>query len=263
MKKLFTIIAILMPLMAMAQSKNVSVDSVGTLARQLPEDVRFKVAELKVTGPLDGSDLKLLQQIVTRNKTNKKVADECLVTSIDLSEAVIMEGKAGMKTENNTLPAGLFSGAKSLVKAILPKNILNVSRNCFDNCPALAEVTIPETVITIGSNAFSDCTSLTEIRLPNLLTTIEHDAFEQCTSLVAIDIPESVVTLENDVFGGCKALAKVNIQGNITSIGSGTSGNVKHWPRLPFPKASSQWATMPSATARAWPPSACPTSWTR
>ena len=120
MKKLLTLIAALMPLMALAQSLNVSVDKAGTLAEQLPDSIRFKIAELKVTGPLNGADLKLLSQIVTRTKTNKKIADERLVTSIDLSEAVITEGKEGQKTEANVLPAGLFSGAKSLVRAILP-----------------------------------------------------------------------------------------------------------------------------------------------
>ena len=64
-----------MPLMALAQQKNISVDSVGTLERQLPEDVRFKIAELKVSGPLNGADLKLLGQIVTRTMLLESVWD--------------------------------------------------------------------------------------------------------------------------------------------------------------------------------------------
>ena len=178
MKKLFTIIVAFIPLMAMAQSMNVNVDSVGTLAKHLPDSVRFKVADLKVTGPLNGADLKLLSQIVTRTKTNKKFAGECLVTSIDLSEATIVEGKDGMKTENNALPNSLFSGAKSLVKATLPDNTISIGRNCFDNCSALKDITIPETVVTIGAKAFSDCTSLVDLRLPEVLTKIENEAFE-------------------------------------------------------------------------------------
>ena len=104
-KKYLTLLFAIMPLMAMAQSMNVSVDSVGKLATQLPDSIRFKVADLKVSGPLNADDLKLLSQIVTRTKTNKKVLTECLVKSIDLSEADITE-----------LPNGLFSGAKSLVR---------------------------------------------------------------------------------------------------------------------------------------------------
>ena len=207
---------------AHAQSMNISVDSVGKLEKQLPDDIRFKVAELKVSGPLNGADLKLLSQIVTRTKVNKKVVGECLVTSIDLSEAVIKEGKEGMKTENNTLPNGLFSGATSLVKALLPKNILNISRNCFDNCSSLAEMPIPETVITIGSNAFSDCPRLSTFDLPNVLTEIEHDAFEGCISLTAIQSPESVLELGDNAFKGCKSLSKVVINGKIKEIGIST-----------------------------------------
>ena len=221
MKKLITIIAFLLPMLAQAQQMNVSVDSVGMLGKELPDSVRFKVAELKITGPLNGADLKLLSQIVTRTRVNKKVQDECLVTAIDLSEAVIREGKEGMRTENNTMPNSLFAGAKALVKAILPENVINIGRNSFDNCESLKEVTIPETVITIGSNAFSDCPALEAIRLPNSLTKIEHDAFEQCTSLKEIEIPENVVEIEGNVFTGCKALTKVVINSNsMTAIGT-------------------------------------------
>ena len=130
MKKLITIIAFLLPMLAQAQQMNVSVDSVGMLGKELPDSVRFKVAELKITGPLNGADLKLLSQIVTRTRVNKKVPGECLVTSVDMSEAVIREGKEGMRTENNTMPNGLFAGAKALVKAIgdtLPGARLSVS----------------------------------------------------------------------------------------------------------------------------------------
>ena len=51
-----------------AQQMNVSVDSVGTLALQLPDTVRYKVSDLKITGRLNGVDLKLLSQIVARQR---------------------------------------------------------------------------------------------------------------------------------------------------------------------------------------------------
>ena len=68
MKKILVLLVALMPFVAMAQEKSVHVDSVGHLARLLPESERFKVADLKVTGSLNGADLKLLTQIVTRTK---------------------------------------------------------------------------------------------------------------------------------------------------------------------------------------------------
>ena len=62
----------LLPLSAFAQvSKNVTVDSVGLLSKQIQNDEKFKISELKVSGPLNSADVKLLQQIVNRSKANE------------------------------------------------------------------------------------------------------------------------------------------------------------------------------------------------
>ena len=81
MKKVFALLMAALPMLAMAQkSLTVKLDSAGKLATQIAEDQRFKIADLTISGPMDGADLKLLQQIVTRTKTDKKNPDECLVT---------------------------------------------------------------------------------------------------------------------------------------------------------------------------------------
>ena len=140
MKKLLTIILAALPIMAFAQEQlNVTVDSVGQLETKIEESIRTKLSELKISGPLNGKDIKLLQEIVNRTKISKKKG-ECAVTTIDLSEATIETGKEGMKTTANTLPNGLFSGAKHLVKAVLPKNIVNISKSCFSGCSELLDI---------------------------------------------------------------------------------------------------------------------------
>ena len=88
MKKVFALLMAALPMLAMAQkSLTVKLDSAGKLATTIAEDQRFKVADLTISGPMDGADLKLLQQIVTRTKTNKNNPDECLVNTVDLSGA--------------------------------------------------------------------------------------------------------------------------------------------------------------------------------
>ena len=106
MKRLFTLVLAALPMLAMAQTtKNVTVDAVGQLAKQIPNDEKFKISELKVSGPLNAADIKLLQQIVNRSKANEKKG-ECVVTSVDISEAVFTEGKEAVAT--NKLPNGLL-----------------------------------------------------------------------------------------------------------------------------------------------------------
>jgi hypothetical protein len=117
MKKLMILLMAALPMLAMAQqSLDVTVDSAGQLSTKIAEDQRFKVADLKVSGQLNGVDLKLLQQIVARTKTDSKNPGECLVNSIDMSGAIIVESniKGGLKTKADELPAALFAGAKNL-----------------------------------------------------------------------------------------------------------------------------------------------------
>ena len=140
-----------------AKAAEVKVDSVGKLATQLPDSIRFTIAELKISGPLNGQDLKLLQQIVTRTKTNKKNPAECLVTSVDLSDVIIVESKDGLKPQNGQLPANLFSGAKNLQTVVLPQSITAIGKSCFEDCESLTDLTLPESVRAIEANAFEDC----------------------------------------------------------------------------------------------------------
>ena len=180
-------------------AETIKVDSVGKLATLLPDSVRFTIADLSVSGPLNGADLKLIQQIVNRTKAKEKNG-ECLVMSVDLSEATITEGKEGMKTKANELPNGLFSGAKALTTVILPQNITNISKSCFEDCKALVTMTIPETVTTIDNAAFKNCESLSAISIPGYVTTIGSEAFEDCKTLAVIEIPANIKEMGTQVF---------------------------------------------------------------
>ena len=182
MKKLIIILMAALPMLAIAQSTvNIKVDSVGKLATQIG-DQKFKVADLTVSGALNGTDLKLLQEIVTRTKTDKKNPDECLVNTVDLSGITIVESndKGGIKTQANELPKGLFSGAKNLKKVVLPNSINAISKGCFSGCTSLVDVTIPASVTIIDVEAFQDCESLATINLPAGLKTLGNEAFEGC-----------------------------------------------------------------------------------
>ena len=58
MKKLMIILMAVIPMLSMAQEKlNVRVDSVGKLASKISIDQKFKIADLTVSGALNGADL--------------------------------------------------------------------------------------------------------------------------------------------------------------------------------------------------------------
>lgn len=85
MKRFVSILLFALPLMAMAQTQtSVTLEAAGQLSEKIAEADRFKIAELKISGPMNGADIKLMQEIVNRTKAKTKNG-ECLVTSVDLS----------------------------------------------------------------------------------------------------------------------------------------------------------------------------------
>ena len=56
---LFGLLACL-PFTAAAQQLTVTVESEGQLGDQLPDSIRYSMTDLKVCGPLNGSDLKVI-----------------------------------------------------------------------------------------------------------------------------------------------------------------------------------------------------------
>ena len=122
---------------------------------------------MKVSGPLNAADIKLLHQIVNRTKANEKKG-ECVVTSIDISEAVFTEGKTPVPT--NTLPNGLFQGAGKLTKVVLPAGITSLGKSCFEDCSSLTSVQIPESVTILDDETFKDCENLTSVKIPQSVT---------------------------------------------------------------------------------------------
>ena len=69
----------------LAQQMTVTVDSVGQLSKQLPDSIRYTISELKICGPLNGSDLKIIQLMTSRLKAKKPT--DAVLTSLDLSRS--------------------------------------------------------------------------------------------------------------------------------------------------------------------------------
>ena len=232
MKHLLTLVLAAMPLLVSAQSKNVTVDAVGQLSKQIESSEKFKISELKISGPLNSSDIKFLQQIVCRTKASEKKG-EVVVTSVDLSEAVFTEGKAAIATTK--LPNSLFSGAGKLTKVVLPPHITNISKNCFENCKSLPSVDIPSSVVTIESQAFQGCESLAAINIPSGVTVIGSEAFEGCKALTSIDIPKDVKEIGNQAFHSCKALHTISINGDVSKINNEVFRNCENLTSISLP----------------------------
>ena len=141
---LFCLLAFL-PFTSAAQQMTVTVESEGELGNQLPDSIRYTMTDLKICGPINASDIKVIQLITSRLKAKK--SNEQVLTSIDLSEAKIAEGKGLMRNSANVLPAAMFLNCKALERVILPNDLVEISRSCFSGCISLKEVVIPERLL--------------------------------------------------------------------------------------------------------------------
>ena len=215
----------------------VHVAEAGTFTQRLSNP--YETINLKVTGKLNGTDLRYIRELAGRDIYNKPTAGA--LKYIDLSEAVIINGGETYLNTNvayapnpdinnisNSLP-GLFLDCENLISVKMPNHIREL-RGTFMGCSSLTSVSLPEWAtnleftfrdceklssvkipdgVTNLSCTFYGCTSLTSVNIPGSVTNLSR-AFEGCTSLTTIDLPKSVRNL-NDTFKGCTSLTTIDL----------------------------------------------------
>ena len=165
--RLLTAAIALCSIAAAAQAQStVHVDEPGTLPTLLPTSD----SELKVTGSLNGTDMKHLRLLATDGG----------VTSIDLSEARIVSG-GDAYYENLTTEPDV------------------VGENMFKECTKLRTFVLPATTRTVGKAAFSG-SGLKQIEIPGSVTTLGFDAFAYCNSLQTVVVGSKATNLNQGVF---------------------------------------------------------------
>ena len=165
----------------------VSIAKAGTMKKLLGDDY-LSITSLKVVGPINGDDVYYLRKMLGGN--NFSEADRGKLTTLDLSEATIVEGgewyyyemyyTPHYYTSNNTIGEYMFNNCANLQNIILPDSVTEISGYAFADCYSLTSVTIPDSVTSIGDYAFYDCSSLTSITIPDSVTSIGKNVFEDC-----------------------------------------------------------------------------------
>ena len=195
------------------------VERAGTLPGMIDESRLPYITDLKLTGELNGTDIRLIRTLAQEN-----------LQILDLSEARIVEGGAtyysDYRTSNDIIGSYMFYNPDyspispcAISKINLPNSVTGIERGAFIDCTSLTDINIPNSVTSIGGSAFSGCTSLTDINIPNSVTSIGGAAFSGCTSLTNINIPNSVTSIGDGAFRDCTSLTNINIPNSVTSIG--------------------------------------------
>ena len=230
-----------------------NVAKAGTLPELIGEENKYKIANLKLTGKLDGTDLRFIVREMVGVGPWDSYEYENLpyaLESLDLTDVQIVDGgdfyysdgRTGpiYTTDNDTLPYCFFKcwslkevkwpqikkvgklafrACYNLTSVVIPEGVISIGEGAFEDCDSLTSVVIPESVTNIENAAFCNCKNLTSIDIPKSVTTIGYNAFGSCTNLVSIRIPEGVTSIESSTFWGCSSLASIEIPEGVTSIG--------------------------------------------
>jgi hypothetical protein len=144
----------------------INVETAGTLSSLLTSTD----TELKVTGVINGTDIKYIRELVVAGT----------VTKLDWSEVSIVSGGVAYDGTHTT-----------------QKNI--IGEQMFYECSKLQAMVLPANVTAILTNAFAR-TGLKTIDIPNSVTRIGGDAFAYCSSLASVVIGRKVNQLDQGVF---------------------------------------------------------------
>lgn len=149
----------------------VNVPTAGQLSTLLTETEKT----LKITGSINGTDIKYLRELINGGKVN----------SLDLSEVRIVkggeayyqdEGGTSYKTENDVIGKHMFHECSKLTAILLPTTITAIQTTAFANT-GLKEVDIPNSVSQLGGDAFAYCSALAKVVIGSRVSRMEQGVF--------------------------------------------------------------------------------------
>lgn len=224
-----------------AQTKNVVVETAGTLSTLIPAEEISTLTTLTVSGSINKTDLDTLNGMPA-------------LTTLDLSQANIVAETVGEVTyAANTVPDETFSGNQSITKVIFPNSLESLGTESFymteigvldfSNCPELKEIgyrafgSIQETLThvsfngcskleTIGEYAFTNDKAIASIDFTgcSALKTIGNRAFLNLNaSLEILDLSDctALEKIGDNSFRGTKKVSSLILPENIKVIGMG------------------------------------------
>ena len=202
----------------------VNVPQAGTLSILIGESRRNQIANLKLTGCLNGSDICVIREMAGSddygNPTNGNLE------YLDLSEASIKSGGDPYLQAFITITAvppmiGAIITDPTDYTSIWGSFLITGDSSLLPKDPKLFPwyITTEPTYTTeneISFGMFYNCNKLKTVKLPYGTNKIDA-AFLGCAELTSVDIPQSVTTLEG-TFNSCPKLTEVYIPESVKSL---------------------------------------------
>ena len=211
--------------------ENVELAEAGTLNTFLGDDKIGTVGTLKITGNINGTDLRQIRRLGGIDEKGEKTDGYLQV--LDLSEAHIVNGGDAYLTDNgkalttadDELPAKAFFGCKYLRTVKLPAGLKSWGEGALGLCNQLRELEIgtpaedasfkivDEIVWNNDQNEIVAVlpTKSGELSIPKGTVELHNAAMAGCARLSKVVIPVSLTKIGRDAMHGCSGLSEIRI----------------------------------------------------
>lgn len=168
-----------------AQRASVRTEKAGTLSKVLTDYQKKNLVRLKISGPINGTDIRLLQCMLSQKNTPDSLKGK--LKQLDLESARIVSGGEA-NSESDATPLFLFS------EILIPSGTKDISTEddimgyeIFKECQ-LESIILPNTLKKISDKAFSDNENLNYVKIPKSVIQIGWSIFQKCPCLVSINV---------------------------------------------------------------------------
>ena len=168
----------------------VYVEKAGTLASLLETPQR----QVKLTGSINGSDVKYLREKIGAGK----------ITQLDLKEVRIVSGGdayfGAHKTANDVIGDSMFYNLSRLTAVTLPVSVKDIRKSAFQ-LTGITKVEVPDGVTRLGGAAFANCSSLRTVVIGKKVSHLDQAVFYNSSSITLVSVkPKTPPSLDAYIF---------------------------------------------------------------
>lgn len=218
----------------------------GTLPTLISDEVKYTIDHLKITGSLNGTDIRLLRDMAGNNYqgqlTNGQlkyldISDANIVAGgeryLDTTEGVVFSNQTTIPgtfqfgTENNVIGESMFMSCQKLEEILLPHSITKIVAKSFGYCKELKSFVLPENVSSIegGGGILYATDKLERLKVASGNQTFsspaKSNAIMQGTKLIR-GCNGTIIPPETTIIGECAfmacAISSITLPKNVTSI---------------------------------------------
>lgn len=200
----------------------INVEVAGTLPSYIGFGNQLKYNSLRLSGKLNGDDIRYLREMAGRDVNGKETAG--VLTDLDFSQALIVKGgncyykkseysSGKLTTADNVIGESMFEGCKFTNLAI-SESTTNIGEKALYGCP-LTTFRLPSATQSITMSTFYGMFNLKEFAVDNensKYKSIDNVLFTKDGKTLLLypyakegekyKIPETVTTIEEQAFGG-------------------------------------------------------------